>query len=138
MAINRINGGCIIIAGSGMCNGGRIRHHLKHNLWKRNTHVMIVGFQVAGTTGRALVDGAKVLHLVGEEIAVKAHVHTLGGFSAHAGQKQLLDWAENFRGANPKFYLVHGEVGAKNSLMQVMLEKNFNAQVADQNDAIAF
>lgn len=110
MAINQITGGAIIIAGSGMCNGGRIRHHLKYNLWRSEAHVVIVGFQAAGTTGRALVDGASHVRLFGSEIAVKARVHTLGGFSAHAGQTQLLQWLDGFRAPAPRrVYLVHGE-----------------------------
>jgi metallo-beta-lactamase family protein len=92
-----------------MFQGGRIRHHLKHNLWKKNTHVIITGFQARGTLGRKLVDGAKMVTLFGSEIAVKAQIHTLDGFSAHAGQSQLLEWASNFRQPRPKLYLVHGE-----------------------------
>ena len=108
MAVNRITGGAIIIAGSGMCTGGRIRHHLKWNLWREDAHVVIVGFQAQGTPGRALVDGTKKLRLLGEEIAVKAHIHTLGGFSAHAGQSDLVKWAGHFQ-PRPRLYLVHGE-----------------------------
>ena len=110
MAINRITGGAIVIAGSGMCTGGRIRHHFKHNLWRAEAHVVIVGFQARGTLGRALVEGAKRVHIFGNEIAVKATVHTLGGFSAHAGQTQLIDWARHFREPHPRTYLVHGEL----------------------------
>jgi metallo-beta-lactamase family protein len=109
MAINQITGGAVIIAGSGMCNGGRIRHHLKYNLWRQEAHVVIVGFQARGTLGRALVDGASHVKMFGSEIAVKATVHTLGGFSAHAGQTQLLEWLEGFRKPRPRVYLVHGE-----------------------------
>ncbi len=109
MAINRIAGGAVIIAGSGMCTGGRMRHHLKWNLWRPQAHVVIVGFQAQGTPGRALVDGAKKLRLLGEDIAVRARIHTLGGFSAHAGQSQLIAWAGPFRRAGPRLYLVHGE-----------------------------
>ncbi len=109
MAINRIKGGAIILAGSGMCTGGRIRHHLKHNLWRREAHVIIAGFQARGTPGRALIDGAKTLRILGEEIAVNATVHTLGGFSAHAGQSQLAQWAKHFLPDPPRLCLVHGE-----------------------------
>jgi metallo-beta-lactamase family protein len=109
MAINQITGGAIIIAGSGMCNGGRIRHHLKHNLWRTESHVVFVGFQAQGTPGRALVDGAQQIRLLGSDIAVKARIHTLGGFSAHAGQRQLIDWARGFAARRPRMYLVHGE-----------------------------
>ncbi|MCC6301642.1 MAG: MBL fold metallo-hydrolase [Gammaproteobacteria bacterium] len=109
MAINQITGGAIIIAGSGMCNGGRIRHHLKYNLWRSEAHVIFVGFQGRGTPGRALVDGARRIHLLGGEVAVKARIHTLGGFSAHAGQRQLLEWLRGFDSRHSKVYLVHGE-----------------------------
>lgn len=109
MALNAITGGAVIIAGSGMCTGGRIRHHLKHNLWNRNNQLVFVGFQARGTTGRAIVDGAKTINLMGDEISVNAQVHTLGGFSAHAGQGQLLEWANHFS-KRPKLYLVHGEL----------------------------
>ena len=119
MALNRIDSGAIIIAGSGMCTGGRIRHHLKHNLWKRKTHVLIVGYQAFGTLGRKLVDGAKRVCILGEEIAVKATIHTLGGFSAHAGQDQLMAWAKAFHKPRPRLFLVHGEPGS----MQVLQKR---------------
>ncbi len=122
MAINRITDGAIIIAGSGMCTGGRIRHHLKHNLWRRNAHVIIVGYQAIGTPGRALVDGAKRLRVAGEEVAVNASIHTLGGFSAHAGQQQLLDWISVFHKPKPHTYLIHGENHAK-KVLQTQLHK---------------
>jgi len=106
--LNQIHSGAIIIAGSGMCTGGRIRHHLKHNAWRKNTHIMIVGFQARGTTGRALVDGAQYIHLWGETIRVAAQVHTIGGMSAHADQHDLVTWLGHFTPL-PRTYLVHGE-----------------------------
>ena len=109
MAINRITAGAIIIAGSGMCTGGRVRHHLKYNLWRNEAQVVIVGFQARGTLGRALVDGAKTVRLLGEDIVVRAKIHTLGGFSAHAGQTQLVEWTGRFTERQPQVYLVHGE-----------------------------
>ena len=115
MAINRVTGGAIVIAGSGMCSGGRIRHHLKHNLWRRETRVVIVGFQANGTLGRRLVDGAERVSLFGEDIIVRAHIHTLGGYSAHAGRSDLLRWARAI-GGEPRYYLVHGEAEALQSL----------------------
>ena len=115
MAINRITGGAIIIAGSGMCTGGRIRHHLKWNLWRKESHVVFVGFQAQGTPGRALVDGADHLRLLGEDLIVRAHIHTLGGFSAHAGQTGLVNWADHFQ-PHPRLYLVHGELDKMEAL----------------------
>ncbi|MDH5181325.1 MAG: MBL fold metallo-hydrolase [Gammaproteobacteria bacterium] len=106
--INSIRSGAIIIAGSGMCTGGRIKHHLKHNLWRRECHIMIVGFQARGTLGRALVDGAKHVRLWGETIKVAAQVNTVGGLSAHADQHDLLRWLKGFD-QRLRIVLVHGE-----------------------------
>jgi metallo-beta-lactamase family protein len=108
MALNRIKSNAIIIAGSGMCEGGRIRHHLKHNLWRSQCSIVFAGFQARGTLGRRIVDGARMVHIFGEEIAVKAAVYTLGGFSAHADQKELLDWLSAFNNS-PQVFVVHGE-----------------------------
>lgn len=108
MAINKIRSRIIIIAGSGMCEGGRIRHHLKHNLWRPECSVIFVGFQAKGTLGRRIVDGEKSVTVAGEEIAVRAKVYTIGGFSAHADQKELLEWLSAFRN-KPEVFVVHGE-----------------------------
>ena len=108
MAINKIRRGAIIIAGSGMCTGGRIKHHLKHNIWRRECQLLITGFQARGTTGRALVDGARRIRLWGETIRVAAQVHTIGGLSAHADQLARKNWYANFKG-RPPLTLVHGE-----------------------------
>ena len=91
-AINDVVGAAVVIAASGMCTGGRIMHHLKHNLWRKGVNVVIVGFQSQGSLGRRLVEGAKLVRVLGEPIAVRAKIHTLGGLSAHAGQSELLDW----------------------------------------------
>ena len=115
MTLNRIESGAIIIAGSGMCTGGRIRHHLKHNVWRPQCHVLIIGYQAHGTLGRRLVDGAPRIRLWGETIQVNATVHTVGGLSAHADQAGLLDWYGNFKG-RPPVYLVHGEEKARLAL----------------------
>jgi metallo-beta-lactamase family protein len=114
-AINRISSGAIVLAGSGMCDGGRIRHHFKHQIWRERTHVLISGFQARGTLGRALVDGARDISLWGERVRVAAHIHTIGGLSAHAGQSGLLRWLGGFRGA-PRVVLVHGEPQAISAL----------------------
>jgi metallo-beta-lactamase family protein len=136
MSLNRITGGAIIIAGSGMCTGGRIRHHLKWNLWREAAHVVIVGFQAQGTPGRALVDGAKTLRLLGEDIAVRAQIHTLGGFSAHAGQTDLVKWAGHFQ-PPPRVYLVHGEPDAMQSLQRrLKAVHGWNAVIPAERQAI--
>ncbi|MEK7262278.1 MAG: MBL fold metallo-hydrolase [Pseudomonadota bacterium] len=109
MAINRIQSGAVIIAGSGMCNGGRIRHHLKHNVWREQCHVVFTGFQARGTLGRQLVDGAPRVRLWGESIRVAAQLHTIGGLSAHADQEGLLAWYRGFGQPLPPVALVHGE-----------------------------
>jgi len=127
MQLNQIHSGAVIIAGSGMCTGGRIRHHLKHNLWRRNAHLMIVGYQAQGTTGRALVDGASHIRLWGEPIRVAAKIHTIGGLSAHADQHDLLNWLGHFKNS-PEVYLVHGEEKAQAAL-QVAIEKEFTHEV---------
>jgi len=115
MQLNRVRSGAIIIAGSGMCNGGRIRHHLKHNIWRNNCHVVIAGFQARGTLGRTLVDGVRKIRLWGETIKVEAKIHTIGGLSAHADQAGLLDWYRHFQNRPPVF-LVHGEPAASAAL----------------------
>ena len=107
--INDEPGPCLIMAGAGMCNAGRIIHHLRANLWKPETHVLIVGYQAHGSLGRKLVDGEKMVTIFGEKIAVKAQVHTLGGFSAHAGQSDLLKWFSAIAPSKPRVILVHGE-----------------------------
>lgn len=115
MAINRFEGGAIIIAGSGMANGGRIVHHLKHNLGRRNAHVVFPGYQAQGTLGRRLVDGAQWVRIHGKDYRVNAQRHTVGGLSAHADQRGLLEWYGHFEGA-PRVALVHGEDRAREAL----------------------
>ena len=107
MALNRIGGGAVILAGSGMATGGRVRHHLKHNLWRESSSVIFVGFAAKGTPARQIIDGAKTVRLFGEEIPVCAHIHTINGFSAHADRDELLSW--HHRIGAPRTFLVHGE-----------------------------
>jgi len=123
MQINAIERGAIIIAGSGMCTGGRIRHHLKHNLWREECHVVMIGFQAEGTLGRRLVEGVPQVRLWNDAIRVAARVHTIGGLSAHAGQADLLRWYGNFR-SRPPVCLVHGEAQALHGLADA-LERDF-------------
>lgn len=108
IAINQIKSGAIIMAGSGMCTGGRVRHHLKQNLFRKQCSVIFVGYAAYGTLARKIIDGAKNVRIFSEEIPVRASIHTIGGFSAHADQAELLAW--HVKTGNPKTtFLVHGE-----------------------------
>jgi metallo-beta-lactamase family protein len=108
-AINEDKRPGIIISASGMCDSGRIKHHLKHHLWQEKSHIVFIGYQGEGTVGRRIVDGAESVRLFGEAVAIKAHIHTLGGFSAHADQKGLLEWLSHFENPQLEVFIVHGE-----------------------------
>jgi metallo-beta-lactamase family protein len=112
MAINQLRSGAIIISASGMCTGGRILHHLKHNVSRDGTHVLIVGFQAPGTLGRALVDGKRSIRIYGTDYPVRATIHTIGGLSAHADVDDLSRWIGSFQN-RPRVHIVHGEDDAK-------------------------
>ena len=122
IAINSTKGGAVIMAGSGMCTGGRVRHHLKHNIWRSNSSVVFVGFAAQGTLARKIVDGAKHIRIYGEDIQVKADIHTINGFSAHADQRELLYWASH-TGKPKTVFLVHGDYEKGMSTMKEELEK---------------
>jgi metallo-beta-lactamase family protein len=121
--INDQTGPCLIMAGAGMCNAGRILHHLKQNLWQPQTHVLIVGYQSRESLGRRLVEGEKEVSIFGEKIAVKAQIHTLGGFSAHAGQTDLLGWFSVIAPCQPRVVLTHGEDGPRGKLAELIQER---------------
>jgi metallo-beta-lactamase family protein len=124
MEINELKGSAIIISASGMCTAGRIKHHLKHNIWRDGASVVIAGFQAQGTTGRQIVDGAARITLFGEKVAVKAKVFTIGGFSAHADQKDLLRWIGRFaENSRPRVFTIHGEQGVCLSFAKAIREK---------------
>lgn len=123
MKLNDVTGPCLIMSGSGMCNGGRILHHLKQNLWRAETCVLIVGYQGEGSLGRRLVDGDKEVSIFGEKIAVKASVHTLNGFSAHAGQTELLKWVGQLAASRPHVFLTHGEARGREPLAKLIEER---------------
>jgi metallo-beta-lactamase family protein len=121
-AINKVEGGAIILAGSGMCTGGRVKHHLKYNLWRKECGVAFVGYAANGTLARIIIDGADHVRLFGEEIKVAAKKWTINGFSAHADHTELLDWLDAC-GKPRKTFLVHGEpdrgmAALENSLKQ--------------------
>jgi len=137
MKLNDVPGPCLIMAGSGMCNGGRILHHLKHGLWRKDTSVMIVGYQGEGTLGRRLVDGAESVRIFGEEIAVNARIHTLNGFSAHAGQSELVKWFSHLAPSKPHLVLTHGEARGREPLAE-LIQKRFGlkATLPFQGDVV--
>jgi len=106
--INKIKERAIIIAGSGMCNGGRVIHHLKHRLWNKLNTVIFVGYQVPGTLGRRIIDGEQYVKIYGDNVIVKAQIETINGFSAHADQNDLIEWIDHFKNLK-KLHLIHGE-----------------------------
>ncbi len=124
MKINDEESRCIIIAGAGMCNGGRILQHFKHRLWNEKNALVFVGYQAQGTLGREIVDGATKINVYGEDIIVKAKVHTINGFSAHADQNGLIEWMDKFTRLD-KIFLIHGERD-KQEIFQKEIEKRLH------------
>lgn len=124
MKINDAPGPFLVLAGAGMCTGGRILHHLRHNLWKPETHVIIVGYQSRESLGRRLLEGENMVGINGEQITVKAQIHSLSGFSAHAGQTDLLNWFSVIASCRPRVVLTHGEDGPRTALAS-LIEKRF-------------
>lgn len=123
MALNEVKSGAIIISASGMCEAGRIKHHLRYNLRRPECSIVFTGFQAEGTLGRRLVDGARLVRLFGEEIPVRASIHTIGGLSAHADQSALLDWLGQFRHAPQQTYVVHGEAATADEFARVIRDR---------------
>lgn len=123
MALNEISGPCMIIAGSGMCNAGRILHHLKHNLWKPQTTVMMVGYQGEGSLGRKLLNGDSKVRIYGEEVVVKAKIASMGGLSAHADQSGLMKWFDSLAVSKPHLVLSHGEDKGRKPLAKLIKKR---------------
>ncbi|MBV2203871.1 MAG: MBL fold metallo-hydrolase [Burkholderiaceae bacterium] len=123
MALNRIRSGAIIVSASGMCDAGRIRHHLRHNLPRRECSVLFPGFQAQGTLGRRLVEGAERVRIFGEDIPVRAAIHSVDGLSAHADQTALLDWARGFGRAPAQTFVIHGEPLAAQALGELLQQR---------------
>jgi metallo-beta-lactamase family protein len=137
-AINSMEGPLLVLAGAGMCNAGRILHHFRQNLWKPETAVIIVGFQSRRSLGRRLVDGARSVRIFGEEISVKASVHTLNGFSAHAGQTELIEWFDSLAGGKPSLVLTHGEEGPRQALAEKIADRHsIEAVLPKLNDTVS-
>ena len=120
MKLNKHNFPRVIISASGMCTAGRIRHHLKHNLWKANNSIVFVGYQAEGTLGRKLLDGVNNVKILGEEIKVEAEIHDLEGFSGHADQTILMKWLNNFKNKPKKIFVVHGEKESSNEFAKMI------------------
>jgi metallo-beta-lactamase family protein len=131
MAINKIRSGAVIMAGSGMCTGGRIRHHLKHNLWRPESSVVFVGYAANGTPARRIIDGAKSVRFFGEDIAVKARICTIAGFSAHADQKGLLEWRNAISDVKTTF-LVHGEMATMQTFAKLLTDSRVELPAPNQ------
>lgn len=119
VAINQVRSGAVILAGSGMATGGRVLHHLRHQLWRRESSVVFVGYAARGTLARAIIDGQKSVRIFGERVHVAARIYTIGGFSAHADQRGLLDWYKT-AGTPTQTFLVHGEDGARQALAALL------------------
>jgi len=136
-ALNESDHPCIIISASGMCEGGRIVHHLRHNLWRPNANVLLVGYMAEGTLGRQLFEAATKVEIFGEPVAVKARIHRLDGFSAHAGQPELLDWLSEVAPARPRVVLTHGEDAARGALAAAIAQRyGIEAELPHLGDTI--
>lgn len=122
-AINAMKGSAIVIAASGMCNAGRVKHHLRHNAWRPGASIVFVGYQGMGTPGRRIVDGAQSIRIFNEDVVIKAKIFTINGFSAHAGQSQLLDWMSHIVHPNLQTILVHGEYESQKILANLITER---------------
>lgn len=134
--INEIEHKAIIIAGSGMCNGGRILHHFKHRLWNKRNAVIFVGFQAKGTLGRHIVEGAEWIQLYHEKIRVNASVHTINGFSAHSDQSELIEWMKHFERLD-NIFLIHGEEEKQIVFREAIKEKlDKHAHIVDEEEEI--
>jgi metallo-beta-lactamase family protein len=133
-AINKLQSGAIVISASGMCDAGRIKHHLKHNLWRKECSIVFVGYQAVGTLGRTILDGAKTVKLFGEEVAVNAQIHILHGLSGHADRNGLLEWVEGFKYKPKEILLVHGDKDAQESFKALIQSKGYNARIMQLGD----
>jgi metallo-beta-lactamase family protein len=126
----------IIIAGSGMCNAGRIRHHIKHHIWDSRNTILFVGYQAPGTLGRVIMDGAKEIRMMGEILAVKAEVGTVGSFSAHGDRDELAGWLEAFRERPRKVFLVHGETDVLKNFSAFLEGKGFRTAIPRRGEPV--
>jgi metallo-beta-lactamase family protein len=131
MRVNKIQSGAVVISASGMCEAGRIKHHLKHNLWRKECSIVFAGYQAEGTVGRAIVDGSKKVRIFGEEIAVNAQIYYINGLSGHADREGLLKWLRGFRKRPKEVLLVHGDREAQNSFKALLKDKGYKARIME-------
>lgn len=137
MKLNEYDYPKVIISSSGMCTAGRIRHHLKHNIWDKNNSVVFVGYQAQGTLGRIILDGVEWVKILGEKIKINAEIYDLEGFSGHADQKVLLNWVANFKKKPKKVFIVHGEEESSGELAK-LIEKKFKLETIIPNYGDSF
>ncbi|MEO1959043.1 MAG: MBL fold metallo-hydrolase [Nautiliaceae bacterium] len=134
--INKIEKGAVIIAGSGMCTGGRILHHLKHRIWSQKNAIIFVGYQAKGTLGREIIEGTKFIKIFHEEIIVRAKIYTINGFSAHADQRELIEWIKKFKKLN-KIFLIHGEYDKQVTFKSVLHNLlGYNAHIVKMGEKV--
>lgn len=136
MELNRTKKGCVIISASGMATAGRVRHHLKHNLWRSECSVVFVGYQAQGSLGRIIQDGVKRVTLFGEEIAVHAKIHSFSGLSGHADRKGLYNWVKAIRKGPKEIFLTHGDPEASEALKELLANDGYNVRVARDGDIV--
>lgn len=134
--LNMEKEGCVIISASGMADAGRVRHHLKHNLWRKECSVVFVGYQAEGTLGKILIDGIKNVTIVGENVQVEAKIYQMNGLSGHADRNGLLDVVKGMDKKPKKICLVHGDAGARASLGKTLEEKGYNIMLADNGEEL--
>lgn len=136
--LNKIKSGAVIISASGMCDAGRIKHHLKHNLWRTECAIVFVGYQAEGTIGRAILDGTKKVKLFGEEIAVNAKIYSLQGLSGHADMNGLANWLDGFEEKPQEVLLVHGDSDARSNFKNVITLKGYKAEIMNAGEIYSF
>ncbi|HEY5587799.1 MAG TPA: MBL fold metallo-hydrolase RNA specificity domain-containing protein, partial [Candidatus Paceibacterota bacterium] len=133
-AINEIQSKAIVISASGMCDAGRIKHHLKHNLWRKESSIVFVGYQAIGTLGKTILEGAKTVKIFGEPIAVNAHIYNLEGLSGHADRNGLFNWIEGFMEKPKEILLVHGDKEAQESFKELLDSKGYSSKIIESGE----
>jgi len=130
MKLNEVQKGIVIISSSGMCDAGRIKHHLKHNLWRKECSIVFVGYQAEGTLGREILEGNKMVRIFGEDITIAASIHNLEGLSGHADRNGLINWVENVQTKPKQIFLVHGDKNAQKSFKELLDSKGYKSIIA--------